>query len=251
MSTSTLKTVTIHSHPGPNPWKSALLLTSLGIPYRSILRTTSELKTPSFLAINRNGLSPVLSDPNTGLLLAESGAIQDYILDRYDPQHRISFSPASQLKEAYAAKQWMYFQVTTQGPALQKYFRHANVVPIDAVKADAVGNVRHFLDVLEHELSTGGTATATTSTGGAPKPKDWLVGGRCTAADLVFVPFHSQIANIMGSDCPDVERDFPHVDAWMKRMMEMDAVQKVRGEIMEAFKELGPRMAAEAEAAKK
>lgn len=47
---------------GPNPWKIALLLEELNVPYTTKIYTTPELKQPAFLALNRN---------NNGLLLAE------------------------------------------------------------------------------------------------------------------------------------------------------------------------------------
>lgn len=49
----------------------AILLEELGVPYTTTIRSTPELKKPDFLALNRNGMSPVIDDPNTGLLLAE------------------------------------------------------------------------------------------------------------------------------------------------------------------------------------
>ena len=55
----------------PIPWKIAIVLEELGIPYLTKIRTTPELKRPEFLAINRNGMTPVIEDPNTNLLLAE------------------------------------------------------------------------------------------------------------------------------------------------------------------------------------
>ena len=56
---------------GPNAWKVALLCEELGVPYTTIVHLTAELKQPEYLAINRNGMSPVIEDPNTNLVLAE------------------------------------------------------------------------------------------------------------------------------------------------------------------------------------
>lgn len=41
------------------------------MPYTTKIYTTPELKQPAFLALNRNGMTPVIEDPNKGLLLAE------------------------------------------------------------------------------------------------------------------------------------------------------------------------------------
>lgn len=56
---------------GPNPWKVAILLDELDVPYTTKMYTTPELKRPAFLALNPNGMAPVIEDPNTGLRLAE------------------------------------------------------------------------------------------------------------------------------------------------------------------------------------
>ena len=56
---------------GPNPWKISLLLDELNVPYTTKIYTTPELKELAFLALNRNGMAPVIEDPNNGLRLAE------------------------------------------------------------------------------------------------------------------------------------------------------------------------------------
>lgn len=57
--------------------------------------------------------------------------------------------------------------------------------------------------------------------------KQWLVGGKCSAADLSFVPFHSRMGFIVREDAPDVESEYPNVDKWYKGMVEREAVKKV------------------------
>ena len=53
---------------------------------------------------------PAIVDPNTDLTLWESGAIIEYLVEKYDKDNKVSFPAGS--KEAYLAKQWLYFQGT-------------------------------------------------------------------------------------------------------------------------------------------
>ncbi|CAD6566006.1 MAG: glutathione S- transferase, nitrogen catabolite repression regulator [Alectoria sarmentosa] len=216
---ASLQSITLHGHPGPNPWKVSLLLDELNVPYTTKIYTTPELKQPAFLALNRNGMAPVIEDPNEGLLLAESGAIMDYIIDRYDTEKRITFTT---LPEQYHMKQWLQFQTTTQGPVLQGVFHWSFVESNPEAHASYVKHLRRVLQVLNDELAG----------------KDWLVGGKCSAADLSYVPFHSKLEFIMRDAAPDVEKDFPNVDAWYKRMLERDTVQKMLTDRDEATKKL-------------
>jgi glutathione S-transferase len=41
-------------------------------------------------------------------------AIQEYLVDKYDKEHKLSFPAGT--NEYYSTKQWMYFQVSGQGP---------------------------------------------------------------------------------------------------------------------------------------
>jgi len=57
---------------------------------------------------------PAIHDPNRDLTLWESGAIIEYLIEVYDKKQKLSFPAGS--NEAYLAKQWLYFQVSGQGP---------------------------------------------------------------------------------------------------------------------------------------
>ena len=143
----------------------------------------------------------------------------DYILDRYDTEKRITFAT---LPEQYHMRQWLQFQTTTQGPILQGVFHCAFVESIPEARASYVKNFRRVLQVLNDELAN----------------KEWLIGDKCSAADLSYVPFHSKLDFIMREAAPDVERDFPNVDAWYKRMLQRGTVQKVLNDRDEATKKL-------------
>ena len=45
----------------------------------------------------------------------------------------------------------------------------------------------------------------------AKSPSGWLVGGKCTAADISFIPWNrAAIRNILKDVC-DVEKELPHL----------------------------------------
>lgn len=73
----------------------------------------SDVKKPEFLALNPNGRLPCIEDPNTGVKLWESGAIIEYLIEKYDQDHKISFEAGT--NNHYLTKQWLYFQTTGQG----------------------------------------------------------------------------------------------------------------------------------------
>ncbi len=146
----------------------------------------------------------------------------DYLLEQYDTSKLISFST---LKEQYLMKQWLQFQTTTQGPLLQHIFHWAFLTANPTARASYVKDFRRVLRVLNDELAE----------------KQWLVGGKCSAADLSYVAFHSRLDFIMREDAPDVAKEFPHVDAWYKRMGERAAVKKVLADHVQAFKVIAAR----------
>ena len=71
--------------------------------------------------------------------------------------------------------------------------------------------------------------------------KEWLIGGKCSAADLSYVPFQSRVAAIMGADAPDMDVEFPKVEGWFKRMVGRGTVGKVLRERDEALRVLAGR----------
>lgn len=72
--------------------------------------------------------------------------------------------------------------------------------------------------------------------------KEYLVGNKCTIADLAFVPWDSEVQNICeGEDflktLPD---ECPNWTAWHKRLMERPAVQRALGKRSQALAQAGP-----------
>ena len=122
----------------------------------------------------------------------ESCAIMQYLVDKYDPEHRISVSGTD---EKYHQLQWLFFQASGQGcvrvisSCMRNASAHARLyhspyfgqaswflvyhpekVP-SAIERYSKEIVR-VLGVLENVLSK----------------QEWLVGGKCTIADISFIP---------------------------------------------------------------
>jgi glutathione S-transferase len=98
----------------PNVQKVEMFLRVLDLSFERVPVSFLDVKTAAYLAINPNGRLPALQDPNTGILLWETGAIIEYLVENYDGSGKISFTPGSQ--ETYLAKQWLFFQTSGQGP---------------------------------------------------------------------------------------------------------------------------------------
>lgn len=100
----------------------------------------------------------------------ESGAILAYLVEKYDPEHKISA-----VTEADKAKQlqWLFFQASGQGPYFGQYAwfvrYHPEKVPsaIERYKKEA----ERVFGVLDGVLSK----------------QEWLVTGKPTVADLAFL----------------------------------------------------------------
>lgn len=100
---------------GPNPSKVAIILSELSLPYESHYIALHNIKNPSYLLLNPNGRLPTLIDPNNSdFKLWESGAIIEYLIAKYDNDHLISYESGS--AQDWECKQWLYFQVSGQGP---------------------------------------------------------------------------------------------------------------------------------------
>jgi glutathione S-transferase len=102
---------------GPNSWKVVTVLEELGLPYKIDLLIFADVKKPEFIAINPNGRVPAMKDPNSGgLILWESGAIVEYLIETYDKQGKISYVREEEMELKWQTRQWLAFQISGQGP---------------------------------------------------------------------------------------------------------------------------------------
>lgn len=102
--------IVLYTAPSPNGYKMSITLDELGLSYEvvNVNIPGRQHKEPEFLAINPNGRIPALTDTledGTQIKLFESGSIQQYLVDRYDPDHNISYPRGT--KEFYDTASWV------------------------------------------------------------------------------------------------------------------------------------------------
>ncbi|KAK6599402.1 hypothetical protein QC760_005380 [Botrytis cinerea] len=200
--------ITLYSHAqGPNPWKVAVILEELNIPYTTKFVNFSEVKKEPYTQLNPNGRLPSIEDPNTDITLWESGAIIEYLIEKYDVNHQLSYNTFA---ETYLAKQWLHFQASGQGPYYGQaiWFSELHPEKIQSAIDRFANEVRRVTGVLESVLKT----------------REWLVGDKCTYADLCFIAWQRWAPRIGGED---IYKNYPHVETWMERMKMRPAVKKI------------------------
>ena len=216
---SQIKPIKVWGQGGPNPPKVAIILAELGLPYEIDPIPFSEVKNPEYLAINPNGRIPAIHDPNTGLTLWESGAILEYLIERYDTEHRLSFAPGT--PESYHAKQWLFYQVSGQGPYYGQavFFKKYHPEQLPSAIERYVKEINRVSGVLDKYL-----AEQKQKHGGGDGP--WLVGNKISYADLAFAPWQGLLGRVLEKDEYD-DDNYPHVKEWIGKMVSREAVKGV------------------------
>lgn len=209
--------ITLWGKSGPNPLKVEIIMRELNLTYEVNPIPFSDIKKPEYLAVNPNGRLPSIQDPNTGLTLWESGAIIEYLIGRYDKEHRLSFQPGT--PEFYHAKQWLYFQTTGQGPyyGQMTWFKKFHPETLPSAVQRYIGEIKRVTGVLEGHLEKEREKFGEEGT--------WLVGGKLSFADLAFIPWQRMAGMFLSKEEFDGEQ-FPLVKAWMERMVERDVVKR-------------------------
>ena len=151
----------------------------------------------------------------------ESGAIIEYLIEKYDSAHEISFPAGS--NEAQHARQWLYYQASGQGPYFGQasWFKKFHPERVPSAVERYVKEINRVTGVLEGFL----TKQKEQGLGGADGP--WLVGGKYSVADLVFAPWYTVLGRVITpEDGFDVEK-FPVVKDWVERISARPAVTQV------------------------
>ena len=210
---------------GPNPWKVIIVLAELDVPYEFVWIPYSDIKEEPYSSINPNGRLPSMIDPNTNVTLFESGAIVQYIISRYDTNNNISYGD-DQLQERWAADSWLMFQMSGQGPMFgqKMWFTHFHTEKNLTSAIERYGNeTKRILGVIDSHLSKRRQGL-----GLGADAAVWLVGNKCTYADLSFMPWNILcLTRLFPEGGLDAEQDFPEFSRWHQNMAKRPATDAV------------------------
>lgn len=206
----------------------AFLLEALNLPYTldRAERAPNGLSPPEYKARIRAagqalGKSPTLVDGD--IVISESGAIVEYLLDTYDTNHSLMPPPANAAGRA-KVQEWLHAaEGTFLLPAMPVLYTrwHVPEDTPDRSKLLAVleeklsANVSNSFDWLEGELQVQ-----------KARGSGWLVGDQLTAADIVLqfsVQFIMERKLAVGGRG---EGKWPEVEAWLRRTESAPAYQK-------------------------
>lgn len=119
MASPTRPDIHLYTTQTPNGIKISITLEELGLPYtvHKIDISKNTQKEPWFLEINPNGRIPAITDTFSDgktIRLFESGSIQQYLVDQYDTEHKISYPRGT--REYYEVNNWLFFLNAGVGP---------------------------------------------------------------------------------------------------------------------------------------
>ncbi|MFC5512421.1 glutathione S-transferase family protein [Massilia jejuensis] len=202
--------ITVHHLNNSRSQRILWLLEELGLPYE-IKKYQRDPKTmlapPELKAVHPLGKSPVITDGDT--VVAESGAIVDYLVERYGNGR---FIPAAGTPEKLQYSFYLHFaEGSAMSPLLMKLvFDRIETGPMPffakpiarsiarKVKETFVNpNIKNQLDYLESELAA----------------RDWFAGSQFSAADIQM-SFPLEAASSRGG----LDARYPRLSAFLQRI---------------------------------
>jgi glutathione S-transferase len=206
----------LHYFPGNASLIAHIVLEEIGAPFalEYVDRARSAHKSPEYLALNPNGLIPVLIDDESRgsdeapLVLYETAAICMHLADTHPAAGLL---PALATRERAHAYKWLAWCTNTLQAALILYFypeRWADdAAGAAAVKAHAETKIGAMLDQIDVQLARHGGP--------------WFLGDRFSVVD----PYAFVLCRwTRGFARP--ARALPHIKPWLDRMLARPAVQR-------------------------
>ena len=201
----------LHYFPGNASLTPHALLEEIGVAYELVLvdRARQAHKSAAYLALNPNGLIPVLEDG--ALVLYETAAICLHLADRH-PQAGLA-PPLGTPERAHFYKWLVWLTNTLQARLIHYFYSERLVDPNDfgaaaQVKAHAETAVGTMLDQLDAELARHGQA--------------WLLGDAYSAVDAYALMLGRWTRGFARP-----ARSLPHLGPYLNRTLARPAVQRV------------------------
>ena len=211
----------LHYYPSNASQAPHILLHEIGVPFNKVLvdRAVQAHKSPAYLALNPNGLIPVLRDGD--LVLYETAAICLHLVDTHAAAELAPPVGTAARAEFY---KWLIWLTNTLQAMLIHYFYPDRMV--EAGNADGAAQVRALalmqigpmLDQLDAHL--------------ARHRQPWLLGAQYGAVDayaFMLCRWTRGFTGAAGSPKAPA-RSRPHLGPYLQRMLARPAVQRVLGD---------------------
>ena len=166
--------IEIYHVPGTRGVRPIWLCAELGIDYRvvDIDFSASYRSSPEWRRMNPVGKVPVMVDTDAdGLMFFESGAMVQYLLDRFDQG---SLEPERGSPDHALYLQWSWFAEATFARPLGEIVNHLREFPGEQKSEAAIEEMRNRARLCLHALTP------------QLKQRDYIVGDRFSAADIML-----------------------------------------------------------------
>lgn len=210
--------LTVHHLNNSRSQRVLWLLEELGVPY-GIRRYQRDPKTllapPELRAIHPLGKSPVIEDD--GHVMAESGAIIEYLIDRYDTGR---LAPLPGLPERWRFTYWLHYaEGSAMPPLLLKLV--ASRIATAPMPFFAKPIARKIADKLQSSFVDPQLALHLSYVDNALAATGWFVGDAFSAADIqMSFPLEAAMARSGMND------RLPHIAGFVERIRQRPAYRR-------------------------
>lgn len=210
-------TITLYTWPTPNGVKISVALELLKLPYKvvSVDIKKGEQHTPEFRKVSLNGRIPAITDTDGPVepgqhgpfAIFESGAILQYLVSRYDRDHKISYPEGT--ADYFKSIEWLFFQNAGVGP-MQGQANHFKIYAPEKIQYGITRyteETERLYEVLDKRLVENGTG--------------YLAGNHISIADISLVGW-VQRSEAIGIDLSK----FSELEKWLSRLLAIPEVKK-------------------------
>ncbi|MEM9717546.1 MAG: glutathione S-transferase family protein, partial [Pseudomonadota bacterium] len=203
----------LYSYPDCASHVIRMVLEEIGVPYRDEIvdMRADAHHSAEFRALNPRGMVPVLADPATGMVLAETGAILSYLSEQHNT---LAPPPSDTVKRAAFLQQLYFLSNTLHADAQLQYYteRYVGADLADTVRPTLHNRMRGHYAMIETNLAAHGGAWML---GDDLSVCDFYLGG-CVRWSLI-APRHDPLE-------PEAVTQHPHLNALLERLEARDSV---------------------------